>query len=316
MVAAFAKMANLADEWLGKANAIEVKSEADTDAMKLARASRLELRQIRIKAEKARKELKAGYLAGGRAVDAVANVINGAIEPIEEVLLEKEEFVERKRAVELFNRNSDRSNKLVAIGSDPSWYSTQIAEFTEDQWAAFLQGQIDAIEARKKREADEAAAREIERKRVVELDAENARLRAEKEATEKAARLAQYRAQQEALAAKAKADAEANRISADNARIVAEERRIAEDARRELARVEFEKAQQSKREAMAKEAAEIERKRAEEKAAQAPEADKIRAYIAALRGVPVPRIETAPLFVRLDALVNQIAAAKKWSDAL
>ena len=316
LAAAFAGMANLADEWLGKANAIEVNSEADTDAMKLARASRLELRQIRIKAEKARKELKAGYLAGGRAVDAVANVINRAIDPIEDVLLEKEEFIERKAAAEKMARFAERRNELQRVGVNPLLYLTQTDEFDDALWAAFVQGQVDAIEARKKRAADEAAASEAEAKRVDELRAENDRLRAEKEAAEKAARLAQYRSQQEAMVAKAKADAETNRIAAENARIVAEERRIAEDARRELARVEFEKAQAVKRELMAKEAAEMAEQAARHAAEKAPDIEKLKAYINALVAIPVPTAIDEVIANNIKVVREKVLEFKGRADKL
>ena len=51
-------------------------------------------------------------------------------------------------------------------------------------------------------------------------------------------------------------------------------------------------------------------------AKQDAEAKAIKAYIAELDSIKVPRVDSARLFVRLDGLVTQIAAARKWIETL
>ena len=208
----FADFAKFADEAMERSNAIVVTDASHTDGMKLARESRLVLRKIRCDAETARKQAKADYLAGGRAVDAVANIIKEAIEPIEAVLLEKEQFVERKEAAAKAKRSDERAAELRAVGIVPDLYLTQIDLFDDAMWAAFVQGQKDAIAAAQKRAADELAAREAEAKRVLEQEAENKRLRDELAAAERARRLKELADLKEKQRLEAVAAAEAKRI--------------------------------------------------------------------------------------------------------
>jgi len=208
----FADFAKFADEAMEKSNAIVVTDASHTDGMKLARETRLVLRKIRCNAENARVAAKADFLAGGKAVDNVANIIKGAIEPIEAVLLEKEEFIERKERAEKAKRTADRSAVLRGLGINPDLYATQCAEFDDSMWAAFVQGQKDVIAAAQKRAADELAAREAEAKRVREQEAENKRLRDELAAAERARRLKELADLKEKQRIEASAAAEAKRL--------------------------------------------------------------------------------------------------------
>lgn len=61
------------DEWTKTAHAIKVTSIEQRREMKLARESRLALREIRVNAEKARKR-KEDSLRMGKAIDGLANV--------------------------------------------------------------------------------------------------------------------------------------------------------------------------------------------------------------------------------------------------
>lgn len=88
----------VAAEWELKAKSIKVTDENQTADMKMARIGRLELRSKRIEIEKKRKELKEQSLREGRAIDGVANVLKGLIEPLEEYLNSQEKFVEIREA--------------------------------------------------------------------------------------------------------------------------------------------------------------------------------------------------------------------------
>jgi hypothetical protein len=90
----------IASEWELKAKTIVVNNETQEAEMQMARAGRLFLREKRIAIEKSRKELKEQSLREGKAIDGIANVLKGLIEPIEEYLDKQEHFVEIKRKEE------------------------------------------------------------------------------------------------------------------------------------------------------------------------------------------------------------------------
>jgi|GEM_PF-3455366 len=96
----FISYVQIAQEWAVKAMDLEVTNESQTHLMKMARVGRLALREKRLALEKTRKELKQRSVEEGRAIDAVARLIRGAIEPVEEFLKKQEKFVELKRAEE------------------------------------------------------------------------------------------------------------------------------------------------------------------------------------------------------------------------
>jgi len=101
---AFAAFFAQTEEWATKAGAIQVTDASQTREMRMARESRLALKDIRTSAEAVRKRLKEPYLRAGQAIDALARVIKERIEPIEATLLEQEEFgkrLEAKRVAEL-----------------------------------------------------------------------------------------------------------------------------------------------------------------------------------------------------------------------
>src|SRR6185437_11549413 len=88
-----------AEEWAARAALIKVTSVDQKREMKMARESRLALREIRIKVEHDRKRLKEDSTRRGRAIDGIANVLKALIEPLEAHLLEQETFAERVEAV-------------------------------------------------------------------------------------------------------------------------------------------------------------------------------------------------------------------------
>ncbi|HYE75601.1 MAG TPA: hypothetical protein VEF04_19820, partial [Blastocatellia bacterium] len=84
----------IAAEWEKKAKSIVVTSVDQTAEMQMARAGRLFLREKRIAIEKVRKELKEQALREGKAIDGIANVLKGLIEPIEDYLDQQERFAQ------------------------------------------------------------------------------------------------------------------------------------------------------------------------------------------------------------------------------
>jgi hypothetical protein len=178
-----------AEEWKRKAEALVVTDATQVHDMKMARTARLALKEIRVNADKKRKELKEDSLRYGKAVQGVYNVIEFLIAPIEKHLQEQEDFVaiaEAKRKAEL---KASREMEIqpfaefVALGLN-------FGEMTDEDYAKTLNGaklQLQAkIEAEQKSEAEKIAKEKAEAEERERIRIENERLKAEAEAKEKA----------------------------------------------------------------------------------------------------------------------------------
>jgi len=210
---AFAEFSAQADVWLEKAKQINVTSIDQKDDMKLARESRLAIRQIRINVDKTRKTLKDDAQAYVRAVDAAGRKIRETLEPIEAQLKEHEEFAIRYEAEQREKLATERSDKLEALGMDPRFYN--LVDMSEEDFAVVLQQAEDAHTAkveREKRQAEEAEARaRAESEERERIRKENERLKAEAEERERKAeaeRIEREKAEAEARAAREAEEAE------------------------------------------------------------------------------------------------------------
>jgi len=81
-----------------RGKAIKIKSVEDVSQMQEAREIRLELRQLRIAADKTRKRLKDESLRVGNAVQGMYNILMLDVEPMEKKLLDDEQHIERLEA--------------------------------------------------------------------------------------------------------------------------------------------------------------------------------------------------------------------------
>jgi len=90
----------IASEWEVKAKSIKVTNDEQKTDMDIARVGRLFLREKRISVEKARKEMKEQSLREGKAIDGIANVLKGLIEPIEDYLDQQENFTKYRLLAE------------------------------------------------------------------------------------------------------------------------------------------------------------------------------------------------------------------------
>ncbi len=316
-----------AEEWTARANDIKVTSIDQKREMKLARESRLALRDIRVKAEHARKRLKEDSVRQGRAIDGMANIIKALIEPIEEVLLEKEQFAERFEAKRKEELRAAREEALRALGTDPRAYAN-LGETDEETWAITLQTAKDARDARVRAEKEAEEVR-VEAERIAATKREELRKQKAKEEAERAEREkataeenARLKKERDELEAQRAREREAARVDAERQAAVEKTKRdaIAEEARKERAdkeRVERElAAEKAKADAAAK--AEEERKHALElearAAALAPDKEKLSAFATALRGLPVPEL-ASPAGVEARAkLLEQIEKFARWVD--
>lgn len=344
LVTAFSSFFATAEKWRQQALTIKVTDVSQKREMKLARESRLALKEIRVSVEKKRKALKADILLKGKAIDGCANIFNAAVEPIENYLLEQETFAERiaKARIEAEQAalRQSRTAELLALGYAHA--GNDLGTMPELLYANVL-ADARAIKAEQERAAAEVKAKEEERLR---LKAENERLQREaaealrlaeeerrrveaeaKAATVERDRVAEIERQKAAAEAKAKADeaarvlaeerakakAEADKVAAENARLAEIERkkaaqalRAAEEAmaQREAAEARLRAAQQAEADRVAREA------EAARLAALAPEREKIRAFASALRALPVPEVKDA------ESIREQVERFAKWVEEL
>ncbi len=306
---AFETMFADADRWARTARAIQVTDVVQVREMKLARESRLALREIRVNADKARKRLKEDGLRRGKAIDGIFAVLKDLIEPLEEHLLEQEKFAERAEEARKLQLRQAREEALRVLGTDPIAYAN-LGETTEEVWALTLRSAQEAKAAREEA-ARQAELVRVEAERIAAEKRDAARAEAARVEAERAERERQTAAENERLRAEAivrEREAAAERHAAAKERAAREEAAAAEKAileeelrAKEAERLEAEKAagaakahaaaleyqaqiEQAQQEQIAREAAE----RAE--AAQlAPDREKLIAYANMIRNLkPLP----------------------------
>ena len=274
---------------IGTAKSITVTDTDEVELMKLARSTRLTLRQIRIDIEKKGKEMNEGDTEARRQALARMDktksevaALCAIIEPLEARLLEQEQFVEREQARIEADLRRIRTAEIAPFLTRPC--SVDLGVMPDEEYQAFLQDLKDAEAYRTDQEQKAATAAkekalkdEVERKR---LKAENDRLREENEAKEAAAR------KERAAAAKAKeyADAEMARIRAElKAKEAAEQKRIDEIEAKVKA---SQKLIDNQKKAEAEQA---------RKEASAPDAQKLRLLATQVRALQVPEIANEKL---------------------
>lgn len=262
----FAPLFDKASEWAEEAKAIVVTDAEQKDLMAKAREIRLSLKDIRVTADKKRKELKEDSLRYGKAVQGVYNVIEFLITPLEKHLENQERFAERQEEKKRLLIKEAREEEC-AVYSEFIPAGLDFGYMTETDYQRLLTGfkvQQQLKEDALKKEAEEKAAAEQKRLEEQErIKAENERLK--KEAEEKEKVLAEERA---AL----KAEREA--------REKAEQKR--KDAEKKL---QEEKELEEKRIKAEKEAA--------RKANNAPDREKIAKFISDLSLLQYPEVKTA-----------------------
>jgi hypothetical protein len=270
-----------AKEWETKAKALVITDPSQKKEMQLARDARLALKEIRVNAEKARKELKEQSLREGKAIDGIANVIKALIVPIEEYLEKQEKFVENIEAERKARIYAERVSQIQPFIEDINLFN--IKEMSDEAFAKLLEGSKLAFDARqqaiKKAEEERIAKEKAEAEERERTRLENEKLKKEAEVREKA--IAEERK---------KADEEKKKLEAQQA----EERTKREKVERELKeRKEAEEKAKREAEAKAKKEAEV-KAEAERQSRLAPEKDKIFAFAENIKKVDVPRNLSEP----------------------
>jgi hypothetical protein len=323
-----------ADACAKKIDGLDITDVSQKGDMQLARTTRLKLKGIRVSAEKTKKELKADILKEGRFIDATYRLIADAIKPVEEDLLEKENFAKRKEEERLANLKARRTSELEQYDVETRYYN--LAEMSDEEYSQLVEtsrvAHEERLESARKAEAERLAREQAEADERAAIEAENARLRAEREAREREIEreLAEERAKVEAAEAAARAEREAREREIE--RELAEERAKVEAAEA-AARAEREAREKAEREAVAAELArqaeelrkaneekkrierEFLKKEAADRAEQervenerlrlekAGDKEKLLAYIHELRTIPVPDLssdEARKIIVEMD----------------
>lgn len=348
----FAPLFAQAKDWEAKVATIHVTDASQVREMKLARESRLALKEIRVIAEKNKKRLKEDSLKRGRAIDFVYSTFEGLVKPLEEKLKEQEEFIVRQEASRKAKLKAEREEALRPFGVDTQFF--QLGEMPESAWVDLLKSVIAADEAKKaeaaKVEAERIAKEKVEAEERERIRVENERLKAEAAERDRLAQIEAQRIAAERAAADAAAKAEREKYEAEMARQQAEARRIVaeahEKARKEReaaeakakaerlaieaqARAEQEKAQkQAEAERAAREKAEAETKRlrdAEEakKAADleerrqaelAPDKEKLLTVAKVVRAINVPAVSDGPAKIAAEQIAEQIGKFAAWIE--
>jgi hypothetical protein len=191
-------------------------AETITDA-KLVRTARLELKNLRVAAEKVRKNLKEDSLRMGKAIDGANNILLSLIVPIEKSLEDIEKQEERAAQARIDALQGDRAEDLKDLEFSP--IPSNLGTLSEAEWEAVYQNAKDLRQLRQERERKAEEERQaLIKKEAEEREAqrlENIRLKAE--ADKAAAALEAERKERAEAEAKAQA-------------IAAEERRATLDA--------------------------------------------------------------------------------------
>ena len=212
---------------------------------KVAGALRLELKRLRIAADKTRKELNEDGLRRTKAINGINALLAYQLVPVEEAMEKIEKAAEIAEAARLAALKEARAKDLAPYIIEPNIYP--LDTMTDDQWKQLFEGSKAMHEARV------AAAAKAEAERVAAAKAaEEARIAKEKE---EAAERERMKAENERLA---KIAAE-ERAAREAAELKAAEERAAIEAKAKAEREAAEKTAREEREKAAAEKAEAER---------------------------------------------------------
>ncbi len=301
---AFAPLFDEAQAWSKRVDSLAVTDVKQVREMKLARESRLALKEIRCKAERKRKEMKEDVTRRGKAIDGAYNIVAYLTEPLEKRLLDMEQFAERKEQARLDERLVERKKALAYYGYT-GLDDVNLRDLGEEPFDQILQG-AKLLQEAKQKEAERAAQEKLAREQAEAAERERIRLENERLKAEAAAREEQMRKEREAAekaAKEAAAKAEAEKKAALEAERKKRDEEMAKARAEQAARDEVARHERAKAEAAAK----LEQERlvkiaADEKAARQ-------------RAEEVAARERAVQQARIDALNRQKAEAEAKAKA-
>ncbi len=294
------------------AETLTVTAIEDIAGQTLARNTRLSLRSIRIETEKRRVAMVEDMTKETRRINAAAKAVKDFIEPLEERLLEQEQFVDREKERLLDARRQARLTELAPfLTSQPP---VDVGLMETDVYRSFLSDAKDlhALKLQRERAAEEvrlakekADAEEREKMRV-----ENERLKAEAEARE-----AEALKEREAAAAKQREiEAAASKELKEAADALAKEREAREAAERRQQQAADAEQRRLNAELRAEEARKAAEAQAARKAAAAPDKQKLVAFVSLIQALPVPMLSAGNHHIQTD-LIRRLAGAVTWIKA-
>lgn len=304
IISRFKPLLQDAKKLIDESKDLVVTDPSQKDEMKKARDNRLALRDIRVAADKARKELKEDTIKFGTAVQGVYNLIKDAIAPIEEHLENQEKYIERIETERKARVEAERGAELSKYVEDISLYN-----FKEMSDEAFLK-LVENLKAESDRK------KEIEAKKLEEIKKQQELEQVFKDRTLALATYSFFMGEthkkltietteeefQSVLSSlkkiKADYDKEQKEIAIELEKTKAEQKRKDEEHAKELEKeraekkkLEDEAAKKAEEERLAREAAakaEQERIEKERQASLAPEKDKLTAYAESIRTIKAP----------------------------
>ena len=169
-----------AKELAGKANGIKVTDESQTDVMMQAKELRLQIKNIRIEAEKTKITLKEQSLREGNAIQGAFNIIKALIVPVEEYLESQEKFAENLKLQKQEAIYQERLSKISPFVTDVTIYNIKdMSDYSFDQLLTSSKGAVEARnEALKKAEEDKIAQETADRKEQERIKVVNEELKA------------------------------------------------------------------------------------------------------------------------------------------
>lgn len=186
IIASFSVLHNEALTLIADSNEITVVDENDKEGMEKAAVARKSLKRLRGEVEDNRVSFKEGYIKKGRAVDDIAKMVKGLIEPVEKKLDDMEKTGIRaateRREKTIHDRFEARVERLKPYVTDVTLVFG-VKDMPDESFEKLLETSKTAHEARmqkiaeEKEIADKAAAAKIEEdKRIRE---ENEKLKRE-----------------------------------------------------------------------------------------------------------------------------------------
>lgn len=279
------------------AETINVEDGKDKGAIVLARVTRLAIREIRIQGEHRHKELKADVLKRGNEIDKFKRDLIALCEPIEQQLLEKEQFAERQEAARKAALKKEREELLVQYEVNTAFYD--LSGMPEEAFQDLLDST--RIVHHQKKDAAERAERE-------RLEAEEAKRKKE---TEEAADRERILAENEQM----KKEAQERELAAQKEREKADEEKSQHEA---TVRKEREAREKIERENREREERETAAKRADEEAqlarAKAPDREKLLSVSETLSKLQLPTMETEAGKAAKNALEANIQKICVWIE--
>lgn len=284
----------------------EAKSISVTDSdqnleIQRARDKRIELKNVRIKVENTRKQLKEQSLREGKAIDGAANIIKALIIPVEEQLEKQEKFVELEAERKLSERLQKRTEELSKFVDDVSVYN--LKEMEDSVFDTLLENSKKALEEKKaaelkaEKERIEREKKEAEERERIRL--ENEKLKQEAIKREEKAKIEREKQNKKLQEERKKAEAEKKKHD-DEMKAKEEELRIQREAKERAEKDMREQAEREKKE-------EEERLEKERQLLLAPDKNKLLALAEQFNNIEMPIVQSEKAKLTVQDIKGMIA---------